>query len=312
MRRLLVVIAAFLSMACTDVRRGDGSVAAELTRPDLNPAERQVVEERFSSDFVEAARIGVSADALFGFARCELNAAPPAELVARGRSPAHCVGREPSGAPICGLWVLSATADGWVEVLETTGAPRLAGTTTNGWRDLVVERGGPPRAFKFDGAGYREDLGAVHPAAEALEPFGDYGDAASRVEWYAFDDPMPAAADAAFLWFYRTHVRGRRLGALPDAFMVGVADLDGALPAEVVVQGASPEFCAPEGCRHWLMTAPEDGRAPRLLGELVGFDLRVAATGGPGGRDLVLSEAEGLAVWRNEGDGWLRRAAPAE
>ena len=316
MQRLAILLTVLLSTtgaaaaACPETRP-DGGFAADLILPALDRAERQVVAERFAADFTEAARLGVAADALFGFARCDLNASPPAELIVVGKSGAHCVGPGPGAVPICGLWILARAADGWTQVLETAGTGRPARSVSRGWRDGVVERGGPPIAFKFDGVGYREDVDGATPLPFALDDWGAFGDDLARVDWYAFDDPMPPEAEAAFLWFYRERHQGRRVGALPDAFLIGAADLDDSGAREVIVQGISPEFCPPEGCRHWLLRGPEAPGGPAVIGELTGFDLRVARTGGPGGRDLVLSEPEGLAVWRNDGDGWRRRAATA-
>lgn len=291
------------ALACAEA---DGTVAGRLGRAELTAFERGMVAERFASDFAEAARVGVASDALFGFARCELNGAAPEELVVVGRSPAHCIGMDREARPICGVWVLAVTPEGWVEVLESAGAPRLGTGTTNGWTDLVLERDGPPAAMKFGGVVYMADLGDADPLPEALEGWDRM---AGAVDWYDFDDVMPAAAEAAFLAFYRREFRDSGFGALPDAFRVGVAELDGAAPEEVILQGISPRFCGPEGCRHWLLRLG-GAAGPELLGQVVGFDLRAAATGGVGGRDLVLEDGEGLAVWRNDGAGWVRRAAP--
>jgi hypothetical protein len=122
---------------------------------------------------------------------------------------------------------------------------------------------------------------------------------------------MPEAAEAAFLRFYAREFRGGAggvgIGALPDEFRVGVAELTGAEPEEVILMGVSPEFCGPEGCRHWILTLDGDD-APMVIGRVEGFDLRVARTGGAGGRDLVLEDGDGLAVWRNDGAGWTRTA----
>lgn len=302
---LLWLLAAPAAAGCLAPGREGGEIRAELTRVELDRAERRLVEERFAPDFAEAARLGLAADALFRFARCELNGAAPAELVAVGRSPAHC-SRPPGGRPeLCGVWALARTAHGWVQVLETSGAARLSDSTTQGWRDLVVERGGPPAVLKFGGAVYQEDLGDAAPAPAALEDYGGLGAGTGDIAWFAYDDPTPERLEAAFLRFYADEIRGAgaRVGALPDAFRLGLAELDGRPPEEAVVRGATPAFCTPEGCVHWILSDLEAER-PRVLGRLRGFELRAAATGGRGGRDLIARGPEGLRVWRNDGDGW--------
>ncbi|SFH92017.1 hypothetical protein [Albimonas pacifica] len=295
---------------CVEIGRGSGEILAEMTRAELNRDERLLVEERFGPDFAEAARLGIAADALFRFARCELNGTEPVELVAVGRSPAHCAGPAAFGdrgqPPVCGIWALSETPEGWVQVLETAGAARLSASTTNGWRDVVVERGGAPAVWKYGGAVYQEDLGDADPQAYALEDYGGYGQGPAAIDWFAFDDPMPEAIDAAFLWFYGVEIRGTegRVGVLPDAFRVGAVDLDEDGAEEAVIQGLSPDFCGPEGCQHWVLEGLGRQDPPRISGRLLGFDLQAAATGGRGGRDLIASSAMGLIVYRNDGDGW--------
>ncbi len=295
---------------CVEPLRGLGVVAGEMGRTELTRNERALVEERFAPDFAEAARLGLATDALFGFSRCELNGAEPSELVVVGRSTAHCAQATPFGnrglEPICGVWALAETPEGWVQVLETAGRPRLAPTRTNGWRDFVMERGGAPAVYKFGGVAYQEDLGDADPRAAALEDYGGYGAGPEEIAWYAFDDPMPEAAEAAFLEFYVSEMRGPegRVEVLPDAFRIGVADLDRDGSEDAMIQGASPGFCGPEGCEHWIftrLTAP-GGATP--AGRIVGFDVQVAATGGIGGRDLIASSESGLRVWRNDGSGW--------
>ncbi len=293
-------------MACTEARKG--FVEPSLTRAELGPAERVLVEERFGADFAEAARLGVAADALFGFARCDLNDAEPPELIAIGRSPAHCFELERDATAACGFWALTRTPEGWVEVLETAGAMRVAASTTNGWRDLVAERGGAPAIYKFEGATYQEDVGAAEPLPDALNDWDAASEGGPRIDWYEFDDPMPWENEIAFAWFYETHMGGPRIGALPDAFRIGALDLDGAPPWETVVQGVTPDFCEADGCAHWLLSSPDTEGAVRMLGQLRAFDVRLAATGGGAGRDLVATGAHGLEVWRNDGDGWRARA----
>ncbi|MGM0584738.1 MAG: hypothetical protein ACQEUZ_08805 [Pseudomonadota bacterium] len=291
--------------ACTEPARGTGEIRAELGRAELSPDERTMISERFAPDFAEAARLGLSADSLFGFAHCELNGAAPAELVAVGRSVAHCSGADHRPGRVCGVWALARTPQGWVQVLESAGRARLGQSTTNGWRDLVLERGGPPAVYKFGGAVYQTDLGPASPMPETLTDYGGDGAGPDGILWYAFDDPLPERAEAAFLWFYANEIRGgdSRVGALPDAFRIGLAELDREPGAEVVVQGLTPAFCRPEGCAHWILTEL-DSQPPRIAGRLMGFDIAVAASGGAGGRDLILRGAEGLEVWRNDGRGW--------
>ncbi len=300
-------LAAGAAEACAD--RADGTVEGRLDKVALDDWERAMVSERFASDFVEAGRLGLAEDALFGFARCELNAASPTELVVIGRSPSHCIGVDRAERPICGVWILADTPKGWIQVLEAAGTPRLAAGATGGWRDLVLETGRLPVAMKFGGAVYQEDLGDADPLPEALDGWDAPGP--GGVDWYDFDDVMPVAAEDAFLRFYARELRGTgaRVGALPDAFRVGVAELTGEPPEEVILMGVSPQFCGPEGCRHWILSV-EGEDAPWVLGIVEGFDLRVATTGGDGGLDLVLEAGGRLAVWRNDGAGWRRSDGP--
>ena len=316
MRRILIHLLAYCvpllggtaAADCVEVGRGAGEILAGMTQVELNPAEHELVSERFAPDFAEAARLGIAADALFRFARCDLNAAAPAELVAVGRSPAHCAGAAAFGdrgrAPVCGIWVFAETSEGWVQVLETAGAARVSGSTTSGWRDLVVERGNAPFVMKFGGAVYQEDLGDADPRADALDDYGGYGVGPGGIAWYAFDDPMPEQVERAFLWFYGAEIRAGegRIGVLPDAFRVGVAELDGAAPEEAVIQGVSPDFCGPEGCENWVLSGLDGD--PKVIGRLLGFDLQAASSGGAGGRDLIAATQAGLQVWRNDGDGY--------
>ena len=313
---VLAVAAGLLALAgvrpaaadCVEPARGDGRIRAEMGRVELSGDERMLIEERFAPDFAEAARLGLAADALFRFARCDLNGDAPDELVAVGRSPAHCGAETAAGPEVCGLWALAQTPEGWVQVLETTGEARLTRSTTNGWRDVVVERGGAPVVFKYGGAVYQEDLGDADFQPFALDDYGGYGQGPTGILWYAFDDPMPEAVESAFLWFYASEIRGAegRIGVLPDAFRVGAVDLDEDGAEEAVIQGISPDFCSVEGCQHWVLTNLGRESAPAIAGRLVGFDLQAAATGGRAGRDLVAATAHGLIVYRNDGEGWGR------
>ncbi|MEM1313430.1 MAG: hypothetical protein AAGI51_02675 [Pseudomonadota bacterium] len=299
---LLFALAPIPALACG---APDGALEGSLQLEELSSDERRIFSERFASDFAEAARLGVAADALFRFERCELNAAEPYELVALGRSPAHCIGMDQAEKPACGVWIIATTPEGWVEVLEGAGAPRLAGSTTNGWSDLVLERGAQPVALKFGGVAYQEDLGDADPLADPLDDWdADFG-AGDGVDWYAFDDPMPQEAEAAFLWFYRRQSAAvAAVDVLPDAYRIGVAELDGVDPLEAILQGVSAADCAPGGCRHWVLTGLGRDAAPIVSAEFRGFDVEVAVTGGAGGRDLVVYAGDGVEIWRNDGDGW--------
>lgn len=312
---LLAGFAAPARADCVEVGRGAGEIVAELTRVELSKDERQLVEERFGPDFTEAARLGIAADALFRFARCELNGAEPPELVAVGRSPAHCATADGAAgkAQVCGIWALAQSPDGWVQVLETAGAARLSPSTTHGWRDVVIERGGAPSVWKYGGAAYQEDVGEADPQPYSLEDYGGYGDGPGGIVWFSFDDVMPEAIDSAFLWFYRAEIRAAegRVGVLPDAFRIGAVDLDEDGGEEAIVQGVSPDFCGPEGCMHWVLGGLGKQTPPVVVGRILGFDLQAASTGGRGGRDLIASSAHGLIVYRNDGDGWaLPATAP--
>jgi hypothetical protein len=164
---LFAALGPAVAAACAD--RPDGTVEGRLGKVGLDAWERAMISERFASDFAEAARLGVAEDALFGFARCELNGAAPTELVVVGRSPSHCIGIDRSERPICGIWILSAVRDGWVQVMEAAGTPRIAASRTRGWRDLVLETGTEPVAMKFGGVVYQEDMGDADPVPDMLE-----------------------------------------------------------------------------------------------------------------------------------------------
>ncbi|MEM6439547.1 MAG: hypothetical protein AAF763_07655 [Pseudomonadota bacterium] len=308
MRRALIPLLFALSpaaaLACG--APADGSLAGSLQLADLSADEKRIFSERFASDFAEAERLGVAADALFRFERCELNGSEPPELVALGRSPAHCIGMAQPETPACGVWIIATTPEGWVEVLEGAGTPRLAGSTTNGWYDLVLERGRAPIALKFGGVAYQEDMGDADPLADPLDDWdADPGAGGGGVDWYAFDDPMPGPAEDAFLWFYRRQsARAGAIDVLPDAYRIGVAELDDVPPVEAVMQGVSSADCAPGGCRHWVLTGLDAPAGPTVAAEFRGFDIEVAVTGGAGGRDLVVYAGEGVEIWRNDGDGW--------
>ncbi|MEO0679206.1 MAG: hypothetical protein AAF192_02205 [Pseudomonadota bacterium] len=308
-RAIALAPVALLASAAAALACGgpQGALEGTLTRADLTGEERVLVEERFASDFAEAARLGIAADALFGFERCELNAAEPPELIAIGRSPAHCLGVDQADRPICGVWALAVTPEGWVEVLEGAGTARLASSTTNGWRDLVLERGDAPAVVKFGGVAYQEDLGDADPLADPLDDWDAVPGDGGGIDWYAFDDPMPPEAEAAFLWFYRRQAAslGERVGVLPDAFRVGVAELDGAPPAEALIQALSPQDCSPQGCRHWVLSSAGGERS--VTARFEGFDVEVALTGGVGGADLVVFGGAGVEIWRNDGAGWTAR-----
>jgi len=147
-------------------------------------------------------------------------------------------------------------------------------------------------------------MGDADPLADPLDDWDGGPETGAGVDWYAFDDPMPAEIEAAFLWFYRRQSEGRGgLGAvLPDAYRIGVAELDGVAPSEALIQALSPQECSPRGCRHWVLS--RDGELWGVAARFEGFDVEVALTGGAGGADLIVFGGEGAEVWRNDGAGW--------
>lgn len=307
MRSALVIVAAWLTMACGAAP--DGALEAPLTLADLDADERAMIDERFGAEFAEARLNRRAAESLFSFARCDLNDVAPPELIAFGRGAGVC---GPDGRD-CGVWALGFAPAGWVELLETTGTPRLASSATNGWRDLVIERGGPPEVFKFDGAAYVAETGAIDIAPDALTPWDAEVDAQglaqkSDIVWFTFEDDLPEEAENVFLWFYVNRVLegDGAMRALPADFRIGLAELDNAAPAEVILRGVSLAFCSAEGCRYWIFRPEKDG-APAEIAGFEGFELQVAASGASGHRDLIVTGREGLEVWRDEGAGYARR-----
>lgn len=177
----------------------------------------------------------------------------------------------------------------------------------------MIERGGAPEVFKFDGTAYVADTGDIDLAPEALSPWDAAADAQgladrSDVLWFSIEDDMPEEAESVFLWFYVNRVLEGEgaMRALPGDFRIGVAELDGAAPAEVIVRAASRAYCSPAGCRFWVYR-PQGDDAPRSIATFDGIDLRIAASGAAGHRDLIVTGRGGLEVWRHDGSGYARQ-----
>lgn len=277
----------------------DGVIAGSMTLSALSASEHRMVLERFAPDFAEAESLGRPTDALFAFARCDLNGVAPHELVAIGRGGAQCANH--GGA--CGLWILARIEDGWVEVLETIGAAQLAASTSHGWADIVVTGGARPLVQKFTGESYGADTGAASLAPSALDAYEIPLDAALEIAWLDVRDPMPRAAEHVFAWFWEAKILGApgTLSALPDDFRIGLAPIVPDASPAVVIQGASAQFCSVTGCAHWVYS-PQDRQAPVEIARFEGFDLSVAATGANGRRDLLVTARGGPQVWRHDGE----------
>ena len=273
---------------------------ADITYVDMSQASREIAEAR-------AEARGLDPDALFAFARCELNGVAPPELLALGRAAATCAGPAPAapsdGAGPCGLWILSRTADGWLELLETVGAPRLAASSTNGWTDILAGAGPRPTVFKFDGDSYAADLGEDALTLDALEEYGAPLDGALQVIWFSVEDDMPDVAARVFLWFWEQAAiaASGELGALPDEFRVGLAPIVPDAAPAVAIQGLSSRYCSAEGCEHWIFRPAGEGDPPRLTAQFKAFDLNLADSGAYGHRDLVVTGISGPQVWRHDG-----------
>lgn len=282
----------------------DGMIRGAMTLDALSAPERRLVEERFAPDFAEAESLGLSPDALFAFARCDLNGVAPHELVALGRAGALCTDMD--GTQICGLWILTRTEDGWVEVLETVGAAQIAASTSHGWADIVVTGAERPLVQKFTGEAYAADTGDAAFTPDTLDAFETPLDAALEIVWLSVRDEMPAEAEQVFAWFWETVILGApgALTALPDDFRIGLApNVPDASPA-VIIQGASAQFCSVTGCAHWVYRAQPKG-APAEIARFEGFDVTVAATGANGRRDLLVAARGGPQVWRHDGQTYV-------
>ncbi|MGG7566660.1 hypothetical protein ACQ5SO_10945 [Rhodovulum sp. DZ06] len=282
-----------------------GAVEAATAFSALSPAESELAEERFGAEFAEARARGRDPGALFAFARCELNGIAPPELVAVGRAPATCAGTG-AGGP-CGLWVLSRTEEGWLQILETVGAPRLAASSTRGWTDILAGAGPRPTVFKFDGDVYASDLGDDAVTLDGLEEYGAALDGALQVVWFGLGDDIPEAAGRVFLWFWEhaAVTEDGGLQALPDEFRVGLAPIIPDAAPAVAIQGTSARFCSAEGCAHWIYRPSGDSAAPRLAAKFRAFDLNLADSGAFGHRDLVVNGIAGPQVWRHDGTGYV-------
>jgi hypothetical protein len=283
----------------------------------LSAPERRLVDERFGADFAEAEAGGIAPAALFAFARCELNGVAPPELIVMGRDKTHCAGED---RQVCGLWVLSRTEEGWIEVLETVGSPRLAASTSRGWTDILTDHGPRPVAYKFNGDAYLADVGDEDLALDPLDEYAPALDGALRVIWFDVQDDMPPEAEAVFAWFWANVALGHgaaTLDALPDDFRIGLAPIVPESAPAVAIQGVTANFCDVSGCKHWLYRAAPDGAAPREVARFDAFDLAVAASGAFGHRDLVVTGRGGMQVWRHDGKGYAlslmaRPLRPAE
>jgi hypothetical protein len=277
----------------------DGRVRATMTLAALSAPERRLATERFGADFAEARATGRMPEDLFAFARCELNDVAPPELIALGRGPTHCTG---GPAPVCGLWVLSRTDEGWIEVLETVGTPVLAASTSAGWIDIVTTDGRRPLVYKFGGGAYLTDPGDDALALDPLDAYEAGMDGALQVIWFSVRDDMPPDAEAIFSWFWRNVVQqDGAMTALPEDFRIGLAPIVPDAAPAVVITGLSSQFCDVAGCAHWLYRTAAPGARPELLARFTAADLAVAASGAFGHRDLLVSARGGVQVWRHDG-----------
>lgn len=284
----------------------DGRIEEIVPLTALEGGERRVALERFGAEFAEARRVKQDPKTLFAFARCELNGVAPSELVVMGRGPATCAG--PEGAAPCGLWVLSRTEDGWLELLETVGAPVIAASRSGGWSDLIAGPGPSPTVYKFSQGAYAAETGEDELALDPLDEYGATLDGALQVVWFGVEDRMPPEAQAIFDWFWREVAvgEGGRLQALPDDYRAGLAPITTDSAPAIAIQGISTRDCGPAGCRHWIYRAGIGEGPPRLVTEFSGFDFNLAASGAFGHRDLVISALGGPQVLRFDGMGYRR------
>ena len=282
----------------------DGAIKGAMTLDALSAPERRLVQERFAPDFAEAESLGLPPAGLFAFARCDLNGVAPPELVALGRAGAQCA--DVDGAQVCGLWILTRTEDGWVEVLETVGTAQIAASTSHGWSDILVTGGERPLVQKFTGESYAADTGDAAFTPGALDAFETPLDAALEIVWLSVRDEMPREAEHVFAWFWETVILGApgALTALPDDFRIGLAPIVPDASPAVIIEGASAQFCAVTGCAHWVYRAPPKG-APIEIARFTGFDVTVAATGANGRRDLLVDARGGPQVLRHDGQTYV-------
>lgn len=203
--------------------------------------------------------------------------------------------------------MLSRTEDGWLQILESLGAPRLAASSTRGWTDILAGGGPRPVVFKFDGDAYAADLGDDAVTLDGLEEYGAALDGALQVVWFDAGDDAPETAARVFRWFWQEAAVAEtgRLQALPDEFRVGLAPIMPDAAPAVAIQGVSARFCSAEGCAHWIYRPSGDAAAPRLAARFRAFDLNLADSGAFGHRDLVVSGLGGPQVWRHDGAGYV-------
>ena len=148
-----------------------------------------------------------------------------------------------------------------------------------------------------------EDKTRIALALDALDAYGAPLDGALRVIWFSAGDDMPDSAADVFRWFWaeaQVAAEGA-LGALPDAFRVGLAPIVPDAAPAVAIQGLSSRHCSVEGCLHWLYRASGNGGPPMLEARIRAFDLNLADSGAFGHRDLVANGIGGPQVWRHDG-----------
>ncbi|MGB0497048.1 MAG: hypothetical protein ACPGID_01815 [Rubricella sp.] len=276
MKRFLVVVAAFLSMACTEAELlPDGTLLPALTMEDLDAGERAAIEETLG---------GFDAPEAFRLSRCDLAGDGAAELVVTARGVDIC---DPeTGA--CPLWIVEETDAGWAPVMEGQGQLRIAYSFSMGRPDLVTVMDGlPPIVHKFDGHVWRAELeGLVY--GELLSALDAPAGGASFVDWGAAQDPEVLSTHA-----------DRVNAESPADFTLGVADLDGDGKNEIFLRGETLDWCATGGCRHWAYAVETGGLRP--IFEADGSDAELLATRSNGWRDIGLWTREGLAAFSYDG-----------
>ncbi|MBB5514244.1 hypothetical protein FHS89_000242 [Rubricella aquisinus] len=267
-----------VSMACGPASLlPDGTVLPDGDLSTLDEAQR---------GGVFAVLGGITAPEDLRVAQCDLSFDDQPELIVFGTGPDQC----DAATGDCLNWVLEATEDGWLPVMEGAGSVQIAISSSMGRPDLVTtQNDGALIVQKFDGVAWRASLeGLIY--GEAEEDLAGYGTPDDfgylSVAWGG------EASDVAAYHAAKTIVDRTTLE-------VGLADLNEDGVAEVILRSISQAGCGRDGCDHWVYDA--SGPSPALLMEAQGTDMEVLATSANGYRDLGLWTRAGLMLHRFDG-----------